>query len=413
MWSGGHSIRLIAIAGGLAGSLGIVSGQTPLCSGQHPGTPELISGAASCFYNEVNGVGQTLIRLDDTSIIRWDHLGLRDPASSLTFEWNGGAATAAVINRLERAPLGQRQQTIAGTIEFLDGALIVNSPNAELSIRGNVAARSLIITTHNLDPAMEQQLLSGQPADFTGSAHPLTVIGGHIVATVGDLVLAGAYVLNSAGQNPADGPAQILAQNGSLRIFGGQNFRLLPSGNERIQRLPGHEGGFLNNSQTIRAGQHLEIVAESEIMNNGRFEAGPVTGQAYLRVDIGGTILNHPNAIISAVVINSSVQIVGMGQTIEPDEGDSPSPLSTGISRFPLVNRPGEVQSSRRVVVYENAPTTGSASSQRQRSNRSVGASPRRNTQVASNTTASRGTHLARGQSFFGLRGGARAKKKR
>ena len=393
--------------------MGIVSGQTPLCSGQHPGNPELISGAASCVYNEVNGVGQTTITLDDTSIIRWDHFGLRDPASSLTFEWNGGATNAAVVNRLEQVPLGQRQQTIAGTIEFQDGALIVNSPNAALNIRGNVAAHSLIITTHNLDLANEQQLLSGQPADFTGSAHPLTVIDGHIVTTGGDLVLAGAQVLNSAVQNPDD-PAQILAQNGSVRIFGGQNFRLLPSGNERIQRLPGDEGGgFLLNSKTIRAAQHLEIVAESEIVNNGRLEAGPVTGQAYLRVDTGGTILNHSNAIIEAGVINTSVQIEGMGQIIKPDEGDSPSPLSTGISRFPLVNRPGEVQSSRRVVVYENAPTTGSASSQRQRSNRSVGASPRRNTQVASNTTASRGTHLARGQSFFGLRGGARAKKKR
>ncbi|MFP6880416.1 MAG: hypothetical protein VCA34_05675, partial [Roseibacillus sp.] len=361
--------------------MGIVSGQTPLegCD-QHPGNPELISGAASCVYNEVNGVGQTTITLDDTSIIHWDHLGLSDPASTLIFEWSGGATNAAVVNRLEQVPLGQRQQTIAGTIEFQDGALIVNSPNAALNITGNVAAHSLIITTHNLDLANEQQLLSGQSADFTGSAHPLTVIDGHIVTTDGDLVLAGAQVLNSAGQNPADGPAQILAQNGSVRIFGGQNFRLLPSGNERIQRLPGDEGGgFLLNSKTIRAAQHLEIVAESEIVNNGRLEAGPVTGQAYLRVDTGGTILNHSNAIIEAGVINTSVQIEGMGQIIKPDEGDSPSPLSTGISRFPLVNRPGEVQSSRRVVVYENAPTTGSASSQRQRSNRSVGASPRRN----------------------------------
>ena len=103
MWSGGRSLKFIACAGIFTALQGSVTGQTPLCDQQHPGNPELILGAASCFYNEVNG-GQTLIQLTSGSIIRWDHLGLQDPSSSLVFEWLGGPDTAGVVlNHVEQA----------------------------------------------------------------------------------------------------------------------------------------------------------------------------------------------------------------------------------------------------------------------------------------------------------------------
>ena len=165
----------------------------------------------------------------------------------------------------------------------------------------------------------------------------------------------------------------------------------------------------MNSSKTVQANQDIEILAENRIENNGRIEGNFLTGIAFLRVDMGGDIINHN--IISASAIESSVPTFGTGIELTPDT-DSPSPLSTGMSRFPVVRSPGQKQSSRTVVVYESAPSTGTASAQRQRSNRRAPQSSRHNTQVARNTTATRGRHLARGKSFFGVRGGTPAKKK-
>lgn len=411
MWSGGRSLRLIAVAGLLAFS-GTAPGQTPLCNGQHPGNPELISGAASCIFNEVAGAGQTLILLDENSIILWDHLGLGNPDSTLSFEWNGAAPpNAAVLNRVVsgNAGRGGSLHNVEGNISFQDGALIVINPNSALDLHGMVAARSLLFATHHVDPIVEQQLLDGLGGDFTGSSQPLRVIDGHLVALDGDAILAGRSVQVSALQNPADDGAEIRALNGSVRIFGGENFRLLPSGSERLQRLPGGGDGSVNSSKTVQANQDIEILAENRIENNGRIEGNFLTGTAFLRVDMGGDIINHN--IILASEIESSVPSFGTGIELTPDT-DSPSPLSTGMSRFPVVRSPGQKQSSRTVVVYESAPSTGTASAQRQRSNRRALQGSRPNTQVARNTTATRGRHLARGKSFFGVRGGTPAKKK-
>ncbi len=410
MWSGGRSLRLIAVAGAFAGSLGTATGQTPLCNHQHPGNPTLISGAASCFYNEATG-GQTLIQLDDASIIRWDHLALEDPGSSLTFEWLGSPDSApTVLNRVEQG--GRQEAVLGGTLSFPNGNLIITHPNTGLNIFGTVEAGAVTIVTHNLDSLAEMQLLDGQSADFRDASvsSRLNVLGGKVIATSGDVVLGGPAVIIGGG----DTGSEILAPAGSIRIFGGQNFRLLPqdvpAGTSRIEGLPGRANGNVINSQTVRAERMVEIVAESDIKNNGILEADGLGGVVMMRVDANGTLTNEEGALISADII-VPFPLPGPGTVLHPDRGDAPSPLSTGLSRIPVVASPGQGESSKRVVLRESAPVTGSASAQRQRANRSRGEeSSNRNSALAGNTTRGSG-HLARGRSFFGVRGGTKAKK--
>ena len=410
MWSGGRSLRLIAVAGAFAGSLGTATGQTPLCNHQHPGNPTLISGAASCFYNEATG-GQTLIQLDDASIIHWDHLALEDPGSSLTFEWLGSPDSApTVLNRVEQG--GRQEAVLGGTLSFPNGNLIITHPNTGLNIFGTVEAGTVTIVTHNLDSLAEMQLLDGQSADFRDASvsSRLNVLGGKVIATSGDVVLGGPAVIIGGG----DTGSEILAPAGSIRIFGGQNFRLLPqdvpAGTSRIEGLPGRANGNVINSQTVRAERMVEIVAESDIKNNGILEADGLGGVVMMRVDANGTLTNEEGALISADII-VPFPLPGPGTVLHPDRGDAPSPLSTGLSRIPVVASPGQGESSKRVVLRESAPVTGSASAQRQRANRSRGEeSSNRNSALAGNTTRGSG-HLARGRSFFGVRGGTKAKK--
>jgi hypothetical protein len=410
MWSGGRSLRLIAVAGAFAGSLGTATGQTPLCNHQHPGNPTLISGAASCFYNEATG-GQTLIQLDDASIIRWDHLALEDPGSSLTFEWLGSPDSApTVLNRVEQG--GRQEAVLGGTLSFPNGNLIITHPNTGLNIFGTVEAGTVTIVTHNLDSLAEMQLLDEQSADFRDASvsSRLNVLGGKVIATSGDVVLGGPAVIIGGG----DSGSEILAPAGSIRIFGGQNFRLLPqdvpAGTSRIEGLPGRANGNVINSQTVRAERMVEIVAESDIKNNGILEADGLGGVVMMRVDANGTLTNEEGALISADII-VPFPLPGPGTVLHPDRGDAPSPLSTGLSRIPVVASPGQGESSKRVVLRESAPVTGSASAQRQRANRSRGEeSSNRNSALAGNTTRGSG-HLARGRSFFGVRGGTKAKK--
>lgn len=416
MWSGGRSIKSVAVAVGIIGSPGAALSQTPLCNGQHPGNPALISGAASCVFNEVGGAGQTLITLNDTSIIRWDHFGLSNPASNLSFQWAGPAgATPAVLNRVEggNAGRGGIAHHVFGNVDFPQGTLVVTNPNSSLRISGSVVSRALILSTHKLDPAGEQQLLNGQPADFTGAVHPLNVIDGQVIALDGDAVLAGRFVQHSSAISPNVNASEILSETGNVRIAALQNFRLNPSGQERIVPLPGAANGFLNNSKTIRSAQQVEISAASNIENRGLIEANRGGARVFLRVSNGDELIQNSGEILGFVTSSHPLTNEAI---IIPNENDTPSPLSTGISRFPVVNRPGEKPSSKRVVVYENAPTTGSVSAQRERTNRRTAnantSNRNRNQQVASNTTATRGTHLARGRSFFGLRGGTRAKKR-
>ncbi len=154
----------------------------------------------------------------------------------------------------------------------------------------------------------------------------------------------------------------------------------------------------------------VDIVREAEISNNGLLEADQLGGIVMMRVDQGGTIINEEGALISADII-IPFPSPGSGAVLNPDRGDAPSSLSTGLSRIPVVSSPGQSKSSKRVVLRESAPVTGSASSQRQRANQANKDSGQRNNALAA--TASRGTgHLARGKSFFGTRGGSKEKKR-
>ena len=406
MWSGGRSLGLIVLAGVFTGSAGLVTGQNPLCDQQHPGNPELILGAASCFYDGASG--ETIITLTSGSIIRWDRLALEDSGSRLAFEWAGPPdSTGVVINRVEQG--GRLPEFLGGSLSFQDGTLILSHPNSGLTITGEVEAGAITIVTHSLDDEAENQLLNGEAARFSDAHGALVVGGGKVVATSGDVVLAGKSVSILPGPG---GESEIRAPAGSVRLFGGQNFRLLPenvpAGMGRIEGESGDNEGNIFNDGILRARGMVEVVAEAGINNAGTLEAESQGGIVMMRVDEGGSILNSGQ--ILADFVSSSSEIAGPGE-INPNRGDAPSPLSTGLSRIPVVSRPGEPESSKRVVLRKSAPVTGSASAQRQRANSSRGESSNRNSALA--TTAARGSgHLARGRSFFGVRGGTKAKKR-
>ena len=319
-----------------------------------------------------------------------------------------------VLNQIEQG--GRQEAVLAGSLSFPDGNLIITHPNTGLNILGTVEAGSVTIATQNLDAQASIQVMSGESADFMNAAPSsrLNILGGRVSATSGDVGLGGPAVLVGGSDSEGSEGSQILAPAGSVRIFGGQSFRLLPenvtAGSARIEVLPGSVNGNVLNSQEIRAGQMVEIVSEAEISNNGLLEADQLGGIVMMRVDQGGTIINEEGALISADII-IPFPSPGSGAVLNPDRGDAPSSLSTGLSRIPVVSSPGQSKSSKRVVLRESAPVTGSASSQRQRANQANKDSGQRNNALAA--TASRGTgHLARGKSFFGTRGGSKEKKR-
>jgi hypothetical protein len=254
---------------------------------------------------------------------------------------------------------------------------------------------------------MEEGLLNGEGADFVGAHRDLVVADGSIVTTGGDLILAGRNVHNRARSLPETQAPELVAGNGSVRLFGGENFRLLPGGRERLEALPGSPQGSVSSSKGIRASQDVEIAATAAIANSARITANNGGGRVYLRVsDPGGKIINEAGGFINGFIIPSQ-QVSNSGR-IEGD-GDSPSPLSTGISRFRIPPKPGSSDTPGKTVVrFENAPTAGSASAQRDRSDAGAGAARRTaRSEMASNA----GTPLARASSFFGMRGGAGAQR--
>lgn len=413
MWTGGRSLKSLALAGGFVASLNSAMGQTPLCEGQHPGNPVLVSGAASCVYNEIGGIGSTQIDLSANSIIRWNHLGLEKPGSQLQFFSSGNVPNPTVLNHVTGRSPGALSHSIQGDLSFDQGRLILSNPAAPLTIGGRIQAASVIVSTHDLDPQMQENLLRGEAADFLNSQHGLTLENGRITATQGDVVLAGREITLS---NPSlDESNGIQANTGSVRIFGGSNFRLLNNGPQRLESLPGNDegsGNVLNGGNaSIRAGRNVEIRANASITNrtDAVIESNPIDGGLFFRVDDGkGTVTN--DGFMRAFVF-SDPDVTGEGTNLNPT-GDEPQLAATGISRFPVVSRPGQKVSVKNVVVYESAPTAGTASTQRDRAQRGSGNKPARETRLVSNTRTSSGL-LARGRSFFGLRGGAKAKKKK
>jgi len=385
------SVRIIDPAPPLAA-------QTPLC-GAHPGNPELVWGSATCAYHEVNGIGQTLISLDQASVIRWDHLALQAPQSGLVFNWAGPqGGDAMVVNRVTGGdPAAGFVHTVAGTIEFPGGDVVVVNPNSVLQVTGEVTAGAVILSTHDLSASQQSALLSGQAAEFTEAMLPMGVFDAEITATGGDVIL-GAQQVTVSSQLPGSGDdaAQVAAPSGAVRVFAGRSFRLETSGDERLTSLASGGSGGITLSRTLKAGEDVELHAVRGISNAGIIEADEGRGRVFLRVDDGNGRIDNDGLILGTPEAN--IAITNSGR-IEPDEGDAPSAVSTGISRFPALQRPGQAATGRRVVVYESAPPVGSASAGRDRANES------RRARLA------RTGILARGRSFFGVRGGSSARK--
>ena len=149
---GGRSLGKLVVGGGLVGLTTLAQAQTPLCSGQHPGDPQLISGTASCLYQEVGGVGRTVISLGSDSVIHWEHFGLAQPGSSLVFENVTPGSADLVLNRVlgGNAGVGNSTHRIAGSIEYAGGELVVVNPNSRLLVEGKVTAESMLLSTHDL-----------------------------------------------------------------------------------------------------------------------------------------------------------------------------------------------------------------------------------------------------------------------
>lgn len=411
MWTGGRSLKFFAVASGFFASLNSAMSQTPLCEGQHPGNPVLVTGTASCVYNEIGGIGRTQINLSSNSIIRWNHLALDQPGSELNFSWSGNTPNPTVLNHVTDKTPSALSHSIQGSINFDQGRLIVANPNAPLAIGGRIQAASVLLSTHELAPQMQQNLLQGEPADFLNSQHGLTIRNGRIAATEGDVVFAAKEVDISIPTLTETSGVQAMR---SVRIFGGSNFRFLNNGPQQLEPLPGNEGFngnvLVGGNTTLRAGDHVEIRAHASITNGSDavIESNPIDGGLFLRVDApNGEIVN--SGFMRGFVF-ADPDVKGEGNILEPG-GDEPQLAATGISRFPVVSRPGKKVSVKNVVVYESAPTAGTASTQRDRAQRGSGNKPVRETRLVSNTRTSSGL-LARGRSFFGLRGGSKAKKK-
>ncbi len=122
---------------------------------------------------------------------------------------------------------------------------------AGFSGSGTVAACSLILATHRRDPFAEQQLRNGEPAEFTGSAHPLDVIDGPVTATTRRLDRGGTAGLQRLDEEPGRG----WGRDPGARGNGPHLWRAMP-GKARTNRLSSQEGGV---SSACAAGREPTI----------------------------------------------------------------------------------------------------------------------------------------------------------
>lgn len=340
---------------------------------QTPGTPVLSTPGSATWVSQPTPSGtRTVFTINSNSILDWNGFNLPF-GSELIFDFVGGNSVVNMLN-------GTGANVLAGSVTS-NGNVGFFSPNAPLVVTGSVTAKSVTLSTLNVDKAA---FMSG--GDFTlsgGSLKNLSVTGS-IKATDGDIVLAGRSVeLGDDGR---------LNAKGAAFIAGGTEVKISREGTQRLKQT-GDQGFVLHLGKTRAS--HIEIAAGRQISNEGTLNVGVGSQRIFLEVGKNGKVTKDSKGIIIGnLTVNGKLEV--RTSALERNDGDSASAISTSTLKLPALKRPDgtNVASSRMMV--NHTPMSANADGGRDRK--------RPSQQVASNTRGNK--PMLQRASFFGMRGG-------
>lgn len=362
-------------------------------------SPVVLTPGTSTETVDVIGTGtRTTFTLTGNTILSWDQLTLPE-GSELVYDFQSGER---VLNLLA----GNGRHRIEGSVTS-NGIVGFFSPNANFDMNGTITAKGVVLSTLSTDP---DEFFSGNGYTLNGgSGSNRLFVGGGISASEGDVVIAGQRVT-------VGGDANIEASD-SLLIGGGSEVSISETGGRGVSVGSG-DGNIIHLG--VSKGSVIELVAGGTVANEGEINAGG--GRVFIDVGPEMEITNEAGGVIIAGSVFTNAAIAG-GVVIVPDEGDSAPGVNSGILNVPELTRPDGRLVSHGKKISANAPVSASGDGGRdaprtnaEGSTASGGVSAAGSGPVAGTRGAvSRGAArpLLRRSSFFGVRGGGEAVRKR
>ena len=340
-----------------------------LTSSLHAQGPILTTPGTATWLTETTDTGtRTIFTITGNTVLDWNRMNL-ESGSELVFDFVGGNS---VVNNLT----GTKQNVINGSVSS-NGFVGFFSPNAILTVNGNITAKGVTLATLDVNPidfAAGDYVLSG------GTGKMLTVVG-QVTATQGDVVLASKRlsIFSSAAVDAS----------GSALYSGGESASVSSSGIRRINVVGSI--GAVSHQGTTTAGR-AEIEAKSSIVNNGRIDVG--TSKIFLEVGQGGNISNEAAGIIvGSIAFEGS--LINKGVLIEPYDGDVLPSINESRLKVPALRKPdGSNVNSSKTISY-SAPMSASSDAGR--------VAEQKDRQVSKVDSSK---SLLKRSSFFGMRGG-------
>lgn len=344
-----------------------------------PGGPVILTPDTVTWQSSLTATGSnTTYFLSGDAILQWTTFQLPE-GDELVFDFANSNDSIANL-------LGNGNHIIDGTVT--SNGTVGFFADGNIEVGGSVTARDVTISA--LPVVDPNAFLAGGDLDLSGSLFRQLTVDGEARATNGDVRLAGDLVR-------VRGDADLRAR-GAVRIGAGTSVTMTASGKRRVTSSGGV--GVTLHLGDSRASR-IEMVASSELTNGGRIEANGGYGKIFLEVGPGGTVLNEGTGVLVG-----QVAVVGEfndgGVILGPDEGDTLQVVNASVVKLPTVKRPDGSVASKARVLETNVAMSGSADALRDESG---GERPR---------TVVRGTEkpVMSRQSFFGMRGGAEAKKR-
>lgn len=341
---------------------------------QAPGSPVLSTPGSATWVSQPTPSGtRTVFTVTSNSIFDWNGFNLPS-GSELVFDFVGGDSVVNMLN-------GSSANVLAGTVTS-NGNVGFFSPNAALIVTGNVTAKSVTLSTLNVDSAA---FLNGGDFTLSGVSGKSLTVSGNIKATDGDIVLAGRSVeLSEEGR---------LNAKGAAFLAGGTEAKVTRNGAGQRLKQTGDQGFVLHLGKT-RASR-IEIAAGKQISNEGTLSVGTGAQRIFLEVGKNGKVTKDSKGIIVGnLTVNGKLEV--KASSLERNDGDSASAISTSTLKLPALKRPdGSTVASSRMLV-NNAPMSANADGGRDRK--------RQTQQVASHDRGNK--PMLQRASFFGMRGG-------
>lgn len=331
--------------------------------------PVLTTPGTATWLTETTDTGtRTVFTITDNTIFDWGSMNLA-VGNELIFDFAGGESVANYLG-------GTGVNVIAGTVTS-NGIVGFFSPNAKLVVTGDITAKGVTLSTHDV---VRGSFGSGGSIQMSGSAARSIDIFGNIRAIGGDVVIASSAVTINRSAS--------LSATGDVLLAGGSEVLVSSGGGNRLS--VGGDAGFVLHLGESSASR-IEVAAVSQIKNQGILSAP--SSRIFLEVGAGGDIVNAGSGLIVADPIFEGT--INRGTDVEAHEGDSASPVSDAVLRIPTLKRPDGSRVSGSKTVKNSTSMSASGDATRDARRRDQRVVKRR-----------KSPSLVRRSSFFGMRGG-------